>query len=206
MMRGVNVGMMVLGILLVLVLGLLGVAGAISPELFTAWGEWFSGPVAYVLETVTGRVASLVVGGLLLAGLVYYFWAAIRKSRRERTVVLKSPLGDVLVSLPAIEDFTRVLRGRIDGLREIKGRVWYTRKGLRVMARIVVFSDVSLIQVTEKVQMEVLSYIQKTLNITQPIQPKVIVTKVVSRDKPLTTGGGRNELSAGKGSYESAWR
>lgn len=205
-MRGVNLGMMMLGILVVLLLGLLGVAGAISPDLFTAWGEFMSGPLAYALESITGRVAALVIGALILAGLASYGWAAVQTSRRERTVVLKSPLGDVLVSLPAIEDFARVLRGKIDGLREIKGRVWYTRKGLKVTARIVVFSDVSLIQVTEKVQMEVLSYIQKTLNITQPIQPKVIVTKVVSRDKPLTTGGGKAELSSGKGAYDSAWR
>lgn len=205
-MRGVNLGMMMLGIMAVLLLGLLGVAGAISPEIFSAWGEFLGGPLAYGLESITGRVAALVIGGLILAGLASYGWAAVQTSRRERTVVLKSPLGDVLVSLPAIEDFARVLRGKIDGLREIKGRVWYTRKGLKVTARIVVFSDVSLIQVTEKVQMEVLSYIQKTLNITQPIQPKVIVTKVVSRDKPLTTGGGKAELSANKGSYDSAWR
>jgi hypothetical protein len=205
-MRGVNLGMMVLGILVVLLLGLLGLAGAISPGLFTSWGEFLSGPLAYALDTFTGRVAALLIGGLLLTGMASYGWAVVQTSRRERTVVLKSPLGDVLVSLPAIEDFARVLRGRIDGLREIKGRVWYTRKGLKVTARIVVYSDVSLIQVTEKVQMEVLSYIQKTLNITQPIQPKVIVTKVVSRDKPLTTGGGKAELSTSKGSYDSAWR
>ncbi|MEW6517253.1 MAG: alkaline shock response membrane anchor protein AmaP [candidate division FCPU426 bacterium] len=205
-MRGVNVSMMVLGILTVLLLGLLGLAGAISPGLFTAWGDFFGGPVALALDTLTGRVIALVWGGVILAVLAYYGWAAVRKSQRERTVVLKSPLGDVLVSLPAIEDFARVLRGKIEGLREIKGRVWYTRKGLKVTARIVVFSDVSLIQVTEKVQMEVLSYIQKTLNITQPIQPKVIVTKVVAREKPLTMGGGKEELSADKGSYGSAWR
>ena len=67
-MRGVNLGMMMLGILVVLLLGLLGVAGAISPDLFTAWGEFMSGPLAYALESLTGRVAALVIGALILAG------------------------------------------------------------------------------------------------------------------------------------------
>ena len=155
-----------------------------------------SGPLTYVIEGSTGRGIALLAGVLLLVIFVYLVWGNIQSARRERTVVLKNPLGEVLVSLAAIEDFARVLKGKIEGLRDIKGRVVYRRRGLKVSARITVLSDYSIVEVTQNVQDAIRNYIQKTLGIDQDINPTVMVNKVVNRDKAETSGTHKNTPGA----------
>ncbi len=183
-MRTLNIIMMVIGISVLGLIGLLVLAVAVYPGWLLVVGDFVAGPLAYVVEGLTGRVLAFVIGVVLCGGLVYYGLGSVRAARRERTVVLQNPMGEVMVSLPAIEDFARVLKGKIDGLRDIRGRVLYTRRGLKVTARITIFSDVSIADVSEKVQAEIRTYIQKTLSIDQEINPTVLVTKVVAREKP----------------------
>jgi uncharacterized alkaline shock family protein YloU len=193
--------MTVIGALLVLVLGALSLAAAVYPPVILTLGDMISGPLTYVIEGSTGRGIALLAGLLLLVIFVYLVWGNIQSTRRERTVVLKNPLGEVLVSLAAIEDFARVLKGKIEGLRDIKGRVVYRRRGLKVSARITVLSDYSIVEVTQNVQDAIRNYIQKTLGIAQDINPTVMVNKVVNRDKSETGGkptpgapGGFNQI------------
>jgi hypothetical protein len=200
-MRTFNFFMTVIGALVVLVLGALSLAAAVYPPVILTLGDMISGPLTYVIEGSTGRGIALLAGLLLLVIFVYLVWGNIQSARRERTVVLKNPLGEVLVSLAAIEDFARVLKGKIEGLRDIKGRVVYRRRGLKVSARITVLSDYSIVEVTQNVQDAIRNYIQKTLGIAQDINPTVMVNKVVNRDKPETGGkpapgapGGFNQI------------
>lgn len=194
-MRTFNFFMTVLGALLVLVLGALSLAAAVYPPVILTLGDMISGPLTYVIEGSTGRGIALLAGLLLMVIFVYLVWGNIQATRRERTVVLKNPLGEVLVSLAAIEDFARVLKGKIEGLRDIKGRVVYRRRGLKVSARITVISDYSIVEVSQNVQDAIRNYIQKTLGIEQEINPTVMVNKVVSRDK--STPGGPYKPSPG---------
>ncbi len=182
-MRTLNIAAMAIGIAFLMLWGLLALAGAIYPAIFLVLGDAIAGPLAYAIESVTGRSVALLAGLALLAGGVYFVLGNIKASRRERTVVLQNPIGEVKVSLPAIEDFARVLKGKIEGLRDIKGRVIYRRRGLKVSARISVFSEYSIAEVSQKVQEGIRNYIQNILGIEQEINPTVIVTKVVNREK-----------------------
>lgn len=183
-MRTFNVLMAILGALVLTVLGALSLAAAAFPPLVLSLGDVISGPLSYTLEGAMGRAISLIVGLVLLLFMVYYVIGNLQASRRERTVVLQTPMGEVLVSLPAIEDFARVLKGKIEGLRDIKGRVIYTRRGLKVSARVTVLAEYSIAEVTQKTQDAIRNYIQHTLGIEQEINPTVMVTKVVSRERP----------------------
>jgi uncharacterized alkaline shock family protein YloU len=184
-----NLVVIILGTLIFIVLGILSVAAAFYPPIILSVGDFISGPLAYSLEGSVGRLAALGTGAVLLLLLFYFIWGNLQLSRRERTVVLQNPLGEVLVSLSAIEDFARVLKGKIEGLRDIKGRVIFRRRGLKVSARITVQSDSSIVEVSQKVQDAIRHYIQHTLGIEQEINPTVLVTKVVSRDRPSHVGG-----------------
>jgi uncharacterized alkaline shock family protein YloU len=202
-MRTYNFFITVIGALVILKLGLLSLAAAIYPQIILTLGDMISGPLTYVIEGSTGRGIALLAGLVFMTIFIYLFWGNIQLSRRERTVVLKNPLGEVLVSLAAIEDFARVLKGKIEGLRDIKGRVVYTRRGLKVSARITVIADYSIVEVSQNVQDAIRNYIQKTLGIEQDINPTVMVNKVVSRDKsapvsnyktPGNAPGGFNQI------------
>jgi len=190
-MRTFNVIMAILGSLVLTALAGLSLAAAVYPPLVLSLGDLISGPLSYALEGSAGRAISLISGLVLLLIVVYYILGNVQASRRERTVVLQTPLGEVLVSLPAIEDFARVLKGKIEGLRDIKGRVIYTRRGLKVSARVTVLSDFSIAEVTQKTQDAIRHYIQHTLGIEQEINPTVVVTKVVNRERPASPGGAK---------------
>lgn len=190
-MRTFNMIMAGIGTLLLAGLGAFGLAAALYPPLVLTVGDAISGPLSYALEGMSGRLASLAIGVILLGVAVYFVLGNLQAVRRERTVVLQTPMGEVLVSLPAIEDFARVLKNRIEGLRDIKGRVIYTRRGLKVSARVTVLSEYSIAEVTQKVQDGIRTYIQQTLGIQQEITPTVVVTKVVSRERGGSAGPGR---------------
>jgi uncharacterized alkaline shock family protein YloU len=181
--------MIFVGAITLVILGLGSLVGAVYPSLFLSLGDLIAGPLTYAVEGITGRSVSVIVGVVCLAGVLSLIMGNVRTARRERTVVLQNPLGEVMVSLPAIEDFSRVLKGRIEGLRDIKGRVVYSRRGLKVSARITVLADYSIAEVSQKVQDSIRHYIQNTLGIDQEINPTVVVTKVLSREKPMTPGG-----------------
>jgi uncharacterized alkaline shock family protein YloU len=201
-MRSLNILMLAVGIVIIFLLGVIALVSAIYPAVLLNLGDFIAGPLVYVVESSTGRIISFLISVGIFGALVYYLIANIQASKRARTVVLQNPMGEVMVSLPAIEDFARVLKGKIEGLRDIKGRVVYTRKGLKVTARITVLSDYSIANVTEKVQEQIRTYIQKTLSIDQEILPTVIVTKVVARDKPIVAPGIKTSTTTTKGTTE----
>lgn len=188
-MRTLNLTVMVVGIVMILLFSLLCLVSAVYPGLLTNAGDLIAGPLNYTVAGWMGRIFTFVLGITSLLFLMYLLFGNIQAARRERTVVLENPTGEVMVSLPAIEDFARILKGRIDGLRDIKGKVIYSRRGLKVSARISIYSDHNIAEVAQNVQDSVRTYVQKTLNIDQEINPTVIVTKVVNRDRPVNTGG-----------------
>ncbi len=188
-MRTLNVTMMMVGIVGLIGLSVLAVISAIYPGALLAIGDFIAGPLGYIVEGLTGRALTLLLGLLILLLLVYLILGNLQAARRQRTVVLENPSGEVLVSLPAIEDFSRILKGKIDGLRDIKGKVVFSRRGLKVSARITTYSDFNIAEVAQNVQAAVRDYVKKTLNIEQEINPTVIVTKVVGRERPSGSSG-----------------
>ncbi len=129
------------------------------------------------------RLAVLSTGIFLLAVAFFTIWGNIEKRRTERTVVLQSPNGEIMVSLSAIEDFSRVVKNQVKGVKDIKGKVISTRKGLKVTAHVTLFSDRSVADVTQEVQEAIIQYIQFTLGIETEIKPTVVVSKVVFKSK-----------------------
>ncbi len=188
-MRMFNLCVMIFGGIVLAALGVLSLVAAVYPPVLLSLGDVISGPTTYAVEGTWGRALALLMGLLFILLVIYFIWGNRQAIRRERTVVLQNPLGEVLVSLPAIEDFDRVLKGKIEGLRDIKGRVVDTRRGLKVTARITVYSEYSIAEVTQKVQDAIRNYVQNTLGIEQDINPVVVVTKVVSRERLEAHGG-----------------
>jgi uncharacterized alkaline shock family protein YloU len=129
------------------------------------------------------RLVVLLLGIFLIAVALFTMFGNLEKRRTERTVVLESPLGEIMVSLGAIEDFSRVVKNQVKGVKDIKGKVISTRKGMKVTARVTLYSDRSVSEVTQEVQEAIVKYIQYTLGIEAPIKPTVIVSKIVFKSK-----------------------
>ena len=129
--------------------------------------------------SVAARIIVFIFGVFLIAVALLTIIGNIENRRVERTVVLQSPHGDIQVSLSAIEDFSRVVKSKIRSVKDIKGRVRSTRKGLDITAKVVLFSDTPVAEITQEIQETIIEYIKTTLSIDTEIKPRIIVTKMV---------------------------
>ena len=128
--------------------------------------------------SIAARIVIFILGLFLIAIALLTIIGNIENKRAERTVVLQSPLGDIFVSLSAIEDFSRIVKNQVKGIRDIKGKVLSKRKGLDVTAKVTLYSDRSVADVTQEIQEAIIQYIHFTLGINTEIKPKVIVSKM----------------------------
>jgi len=135
--------------------------------------------VGAMSASVAARIIVFTFGLFLIAVALLTIIGNIENSRAERTVVLTSPLGDILVSLSAIEDFSRVVRSKVKGVKDIKGKVLSKKKGIDITAKVTLYSDRAVAEVTQEIQETIIEYIKYTLGIDAEIKPTVIVSKMV---------------------------
>ncbi|HRU38424.1 MAG TPA: alkaline shock response membrane anchor protein AmaP [Candidatus Goldiibacteriota bacterium] len=154
---------------------------SISSTANKLWLQWVQTLANYLNQSMPARISLLSFGIFLLAIAILTVIANIESKRSERTVVLQSPHGEILVSLSAIEDFSKVVKNEIDAVKEIKGRVLSKRKGLTVIAKVTLYSDKAVAETTQAIQESIIRYIQYTLGIEAPVKPTVIVSKIAYR-------------------------
>lgn len=187
-MRYFNRIIIIINTALFLLAGAMFIAVSFTP----ATNQWLLSTTQNIINSLANsdttkvfaiRITVFSTGLFFIFIALFTIFGNIEKRRSERTVVLESPLGEIMVSLGAIEDFSRVVKNQINGVKDIKGKVISTRKGLRVTAHVTLYSDRSVADVTQEIQEAIIKYIQFTLGIANEIKPTVIVSKVVFRHK-----------------------
>ncbi len=88
-----------------------------------------------LFEDPTLRALTLVVSILCLIMFLSAVVSLAKFGRREKTVSLKSPYGEVAVSLGAIEDFIKVIKDRVSGVKELRPKVFARADGLKIYVR-----------------------------------------------------------------------
>jgi hypothetical protein len=127
-----------------------------------------------------GFVAAGVLAALAGLGLA---WGNLASRRWERLIILRNPLGEVHISLAALEDLGRVVKGDVPGLRDVKLRISASRRGLKVVARVSLLAGDDLGAVTEAVQVAIRRRLQQVLGAEQDVRPRVVVGRVVPRSE-----------------------
>ncbi len=180
-MRIFNIFIIGLNTLLLFALGALLVATALSP----GWAADLGAAFRIYEAALGGGAAAPAAAALLGCGLMLLSVSTVvgnvRNRRFERTVVFHNPQGEVLIALGALEDLGKVVKAEIPGLKELKLRVLAGRKGLRVTARVTLWSDASLPKTAELIQESVRHYLREVVGIDQDIRPRVVVAKVAFR-------------------------
>lgn len=113
------------------------------------YGQWEAGLVGAVFLLVSIR--------LLLAGL--------RSRRGRKTIVHHNDMGDVHISLDAVENLVEKTARHIRGVRGIKVKVSHNNAGLAVSLRAVVSPESNVPSVTAEIQSRVHEYIKNTVGI-----------------------------------------
>jgi hypothetical protein len=182
-MKALNITIIVVAVLLLAVLGGAVLGLAISPERATRVRE-----LAEALDAALAASGPLLrsllgfAGALLVALAVFVAWGNLASRRWERIVVLRNPLGEVMVSMTALEDLGRLIKAEVPSLKDIKLRVSANRRGLSAHARVVLQGDVDLPAVTEAIQAAIRKRLQGVVGPEQDIRPRVMVGKVLVRD------------------------
>ncbi|MGE5485183.1 MAG: alkaline shock response membrane anchor protein AmaP [Ignavibacteriales bacterium] len=117
------------------------------------------------LETVSGRWGTGVVSAVLLTASLRLLYLGFRKRRGVQTVVHETAMGEVRISLDAVEDLVHRVGRQVQGVREVRPRVTSGPSGLRVAVRLGVSPDVSIPQVSDELQTAIQNYVKNVVGV-----------------------------------------
>jgi len=144
--------------------------------------------IAETLNTIySTRDIRLILG---VTGILFIFVSimviqiTMGKIQRERTIAFENPDGQVTISLSAIEDFIKRALKQLPEVKELKPNVRAGKKGISIINRVTLFSDINIPETTEKIQHIVKTRVQDMLGVDETINIKVHVVKIVHKEEP----------------------
>jgi uncharacterized alkaline shock family protein YloU len=133
--------------------------------------------------TTNIRLILGLTGILLIFISIMVVQIALGKIRREKTIAFENPDGQVTISLSAIEDFIKRALKQLPEVKDLKPSVKAGKKGIFIINRVTLFSDVNIPEMTEKIQTIVKTRVQDMLGVEEPISIKVHVVKIVHKEE-----------------------
>jgi len=136
-----------------------------------------------VYVSTNTRLIIGVTGLLLIAISLMVTRITIGKLQRERTIAFENQDGQVTISLVAIEDFIKRAAKQLPEVKELKPSVRADKKGIMVIARVTLFSDINIPETTEKIQAIVKTRVQEMLGLEEQTTVRVHVVKIVNKEE-----------------------
>ncbi len=96
-----------------------------------------------------------ILTGLYVIFGVRLFWKGLVIERKKQAVVQDGELGDVRVSLPAIESLAENVVSPIKGVRDVRARVVSAPKGINMQMKISVAPDINVPELSKDIQRQV---------------------------------------------------
>ena len=163
--------------------------------------------ISYLAHANNTRFGMAVTGFFLILINISIAQLSMGKLQRHKTIAFENPHGEVTLSLSAIEDYIKKLTHKMPEIREVKSSISVGKSGLEVIAKAVLYSDVNIPEVTEKMQNAIRMRLEEMLGIEETVTIKVHVAKIVQREKGIehkdTTkgtaeGGFKGEIEYGQ--------
>jgi uncharacterized alkaline shock family protein YloU len=129
------------------------------------------------LDTTSGRISVGLVGTVFFGVSVRLIYTAIFGSRGGEAVLHTTELGEVRISLDAVENLVRRVARSVKGVREMKAAVTNGPEGLVVMLRGVISPDVSVPAATEEIQQSVKSYVHRVVGV-EVVEVRIAVENI----------------------------
>jgi len=137
----------------------------------------------YLVHTSNIRMGLALTGFLLIFINISIAHLSIGKLRRQRTIAFENPYGEVTLSLSAIEDYIIKLAHKMPEIKDIKSNIYVGKSGVEIAAKVVLYSEINIPKVTEKIQGAIHVRLQEMLGIEEKVTIKINVTKIVHKDK-----------------------
>ena len=132
---------------------------AISPEEVQP-ARW----IEDALSTGRGRWAVGLIGAVFFLVSVRLIAVAFRRQGGQ-PVVHETVMGEVRISLDAVENLIRKTARAIKGVREIKATVIHGKDGLHVLLKGTISPEVSIPEVSEEIQSSVRTYVKRVVGV-----------------------------------------
>jgi uncharacterized alkaline shock family protein YloU len=136
-----------------------------------------------VYETPNVRLALGITGLLIILISFTVVNITMGKIQREKTIAFENPDGQVTISLSAIEDFIKRALKQLPEVKELRPSVKAGKKGIQIVNRVTLFSDINIPETTEKIQNIVKSRVQDMLGVDEPISIRVHVVKIAHKEE-----------------------
>jgi len=129
---------------------------------------------------------------------------SIGRLRKIKTIAFENPCGPVTLSLSTIEDYIRKLTAKIPEIKEIKSSISAGKKGVEVIARVALYSEINIPEITEKIQNAIHLRLQEVLGIEEKVTIRVHVAKIAQNKKTSDRKGtvDKTESTGFKGEIE----
>lgn len=162
--------------------------------------------ITEMIETVytTPNIKMILgfTGVLLIFISVMVVQLTVGKLQRERTIAFENPDGQVTISLTAIEDFIKRAIKQMPEVKELKPNVRAGKKGISIVNRVVLFSDINIPETTEKIQNVVKTRVLDMLGVEEPVMIRVHVVKIVHKEDAQKDKAKDDKNSSFRGSIE----
>ncbi len=139
--------------------------------------------IGHIYITPNLRLVAGFAGLLLVAVSLLVFQLALGRIHREKTIAFDNPDGQVTIALSAIENFMKGLNKQMPQIKELKPNIVAGKKGIVINARISLYSDSNIPNITETIQSVVKSRVQDMLGIEDPIVVKVHIAKILQKEE-----------------------
>ena len=142
-------------LLAVLSLGVIGLSAGLVPVDFVWTG----------LTLLSGQWEAGLVGAVFLLVSIRLLLAGVRSSRWKDTIIHHTGLGDVHISLNAVENLIEKTARHSKGVRGIKVRVSPAPDGMKVHIRAIISPDCHVPSVTAEIQDNVKEHLRSTVGV-----------------------------------------
>jgi len=127
-------------------------------------------PVDWVRTSLSaghnGRLVVGITGAAFLLASLRFIWYVFTPAYPRRTVVHETDLGEIHVTLDAIENLVKRTAKSIRGVREVRAKVINADQGgIQVYLRAVVSPDVSVPQVSAEIQNTLKTYVKNVVGV-----------------------------------------
>lgn len=125
------------------------------------------------IEAGVGALAAAAVGARLVV-------VAVSRGRRERSLVTSTSLGDVSISLTAVENLVKRAARQVKGIREVETRVAVAEghDSVGIQVDVLVGPDISIPDTCAEVQRKLADYVKETVGV--PVSTVGVTVRNVS--------------------------
>ncbi|ADL13246.1 alkaline shock response membrane anchor protein AmaP [Acetohalobium arabaticum] len=138
-------------------------------------------PLTYISAFINqyyGQAVIGVIGAVLLVVAVRILYPLFRRKDKSRnTIVRENSLGEIRLSLSAIDALVNEAVNQTRGIKEVESKLKVGEEGLNIFLEVVVTPDINIPEISEELQESIKEYLKRTTGVVVG-QIEVLVDKV----------------------------